>query len=254
LALTLTGGALVGCGAAKAQVEVPEYTPENQAKCSVAASQKEPLIIEWPATQRTQLEALATRGAIAVRYSGCEMEVIAGCRVPRTYGYTPTSRHTDALHIKNEDDLYAKLPLGAARLSGELEKAGELSVEMTLVGTFQTDRREVTRDELEGDCSDATHVVDALIVGSFTFFAGGSASVGAEAGVGEAGVGASSKAEENTLRSAGDAEACASASRDDERPPENCGALVRLEVSASVSVDCKCSQSAETRYSRRNHC
>lgn len=226
--LTLLG--TLGCGSAKAEVEVPEYTPENQAKCSVAVSQKEPLIIEWPATQRTQLEALATRGAIAVRYSGCEMEVISGCRVPRSYGYTPTSRHRDALHIKNEDDLYTKLPLGAASLSGELKKAGELSVEMTLVGTYQTDRTEVTRDELQGDCASATHVVNALIVGAFSFHAGGSATASGEAGVGEAGVGSTSVAEEKIIRSAGHEEACGTSSRDDERPPQDCSALVRLEV------------------------
>jgi len=228
LSMTLLGA--LGCGAAKAEVEVPEYAPADQAKCSVAVSQKEPLIIEWPATQRTQLEALATRGAIAVRYSGCEMEVISGCRVPRRYGYTPTSRHRDALHIKNEDDLYAKLPLGAASLSGELKKAGELSVEMTLVGTYQTDRTEITRDELGGECTSATHVVNALIVGAFSFHAGGSAEARGEAGVGDAGVGSSSVAEEKVIRSAGNEEACGTSTRDDERPPQDCSALVRLEV------------------------
>lgn len=228
LALSVSTGA---CGAGDAIAETPEYDPEDQAKCSVMKSAKEPLIIEWPATQRAKLEAMAGRGAIAVRYDGCEMEVMAGCRVPRGYAYTATTRQKERINIKDEDELYARLPLGAARLSANLEKAGELNVSMTIVGTFETDRSLVHRDELEGACGGATHVVDALIVGAFEFYAGAQAEVGAEGGVGEVGAGAKSAAEKSMLRTAGEEKSCETSTDSDEAPPDGCGALLRVEVS-----------------------
>lgn len=221
---------LGACGAGDAIAEAPEYAPEGQTKCQVMKSQKEPLIIEWPATQRAKLEAMAARGAIAVRYDGCEMEVMAGCKVPREYGYTATTRGKEHVKIKDEDELYARLPLGAARLSANLEKAGELNVSMTIVGTFETDRSLVHRDELEGACGGATHVVDALIVGAFKFFAGAEAEVGAEGGVGDVGAGAKSSSEKTLLRSAGDEEDCEVSTDSDMSPPDGCGALLRVEV------------------------
>ncbi len=221
---------LAGCSAASAVAEAPAYDPEGQAKCAVKKSHAEPLIIEWPATQRTKLEALAARRAIAVRYDGCEMEVLAGCKVPREYVYTATSRQKEHLSISNEDELYARLPLGAARLAANLEKAGELNVSMTIVGTYETERSRVHRDELKGDCGRATHVVDALIVGAFVFYAGAGAEVGASAQVGDVGGGAKSTAKSALLRSAGEEKSCEISSDSDSEPPDGCGALLRVEV------------------------
>ncbi len=163
---------LCACSAASPLADAPEYDPEGQAKCAAMKSQSEPLIIEWPATQRAKLEAIASRHAIAVRYDGCEMEVIGACKIPRAYEYTPTTRQREHVSIKDEDELYARLPLGAAKLQANLEKAGELNVSMTIVGTFETDRSQIHRDELKGACGRATHIVDALIVGAFEFYAG----------------------------------------------------------------------------------
>jgi hypothetical protein len=222
----------MGCGAADPIAEAPELELEGQTKCGVTASQSEPLIIEWPAAQRTKLEALAARGAIAVRYSGCEMEVVAGCKVPRVYAYTPTTRQKEQVKIKDEDELFARLPLGAVRLVGSLEKAGELNVSMVMVGTYETDRLRVRRDELQGSaCAQATHVVDALIVGAFEFYAGAEAAVEAGVEVGDVGGGARSAQKENMLRSAGDQRSCESSTQQDIGPPDGCGALLRVEVS-----------------------
>ncbi len=213
-----------------ALANAPEYDPDGQAKCAIKKSQSEPLIIEWPATQRAKLEAIASRGAIAVRYDGCEMEVMGGCKIPRAYDYTATTRQREHVSIKDEDELYARLPLGAARLQANLEKAGELNVSMTIVGTFETDRSRVHRDELKGDCGRATHVVDALIVGAFEFYAGAEAGIGAGAEVGNVGAGAKSSTKRSMLRAAGEEKACKKSSDRDKSPPDGCGALLRVEV------------------------
>jgi hypothetical protein len=85
-------------------------------------------------------------------------------------------------------------------------------------------------DELQGSCDGATHVVSALTVGAFTFTAGADATVGASATVMGAGGGAQSTSTRETLNADGDEGACQKATLDDKGPPQECGALIRVEV------------------------
>ena len=216
---------------AGALAQPPEYAPKGEAKCGVTKSQAEPLIVEWPSAARGKLETQARRGVVAVRYVGCEMQVLAGCRAPGGYKYAPMTRKRDRLSIRNEDDLYASIPVYAAAFEGKLRSAGELNVTMTLVGRFEAERQIVRKDELSGDeCAGATHVITALTAGAFKFFAGADAEAGGTAGVAGTGVGARSAAAREILREDGDDTECAKASRADQEPPEGCGALLRVEV------------------------
>ena len=220
-----------GCSAPAALIATaPEYAPKDQAKCGIVKSQAEPLIVEWPAAQRTKLEALSRRGAVAVKYLGCDLEVLAQCRVSKTYVYTSTTKQRERVTIRNEDELYARLPIGAARLEADLKKAGELNVSMTIVGTYETDRATVRRDELVGECDGATHVVTALTVGAFEFIAGANAEGGAGATIAGTGAGMRGSSRRETLNQAGDEAACERATAEDQTPPYGCGALLRLEV------------------------
>ncbi len=214
-----------------ATARAPELDRPGETKCGVKKSQSEPLVVEWPSAARAKLEALSRTGVVAVRYQGCEMEVLASCNAPGKYGYTAITPKHDHVAIKNEDDLYAAIPLGAARLEGKLETAGELDVDMAIVGRFAADRAVVRPDELQGpDCSKATHVVSALEVGAFDFYAGAGTSVGASAGALGAGGGGSAKASKELLNSDGRMNVCDGASTSDGKPPDGCGAILRLEV------------------------
>lgn len=229
IAVMLAGAA--GCSAPAALIATaPEYAPKDQAKCGVVKSQTEPLIVEWPAAQRTKLEALSRRGAVAVKYQGCELEVLAQCVVSKTYAYTSTTRQRERVRIRNEDELYARLPIGAVRLEADLKKAGELNVSMTIVGTYETDRAIVHRDELAGECDGATHIVTALTVGAFEFVAGADAEGGAGATIAGTGAGMRGSSRREMLNQAGDEAACERATAEDQTPPYGCGALLRLEV------------------------
>jgi hypothetical protein len=214
-----------------ATAHAPELDRPGETKCGVKKSQSEPLVVEWPSAARAKLEALSRTGVVAVRYQGCEMEVLASCNAPGKYGYTAITPKHDHVAIKNEDDLYAAIPLGAARLEGKLESAGELDVDMAIVGRYASDRAVVRADELQGpDCSKATHVVSALEVGAFDFYAGAGTAVGATATALGAGGGGSAKASKELLNSDGRMKGCDSASTSDGKPPEGCGAILRLEV------------------------
>jgi hypothetical protein len=224
---------LLGCGAGGPAAPLavpPTYQPKGQSKCSISKSKGRPLVVEWPSADRAALEALAKRGLVVVRYEGCEMELLAQCSVPGSYDYTPTTVKRDRITIRDADELYANVPLGAAKLEGKLAKAGELNVSMTIVGRYDSDRTVVAGSDLEGMCGRATHVITGLTIGAFEFFAGADASVGAGAEVVVAGGGAQSSAQRETLNQDGDPEACGEATAEDTAPPDGCGAALRVEV------------------------
>lgn len=232
LALLASAPLFAGCatgGAARQFAVAPKLEREGETKCKIAASQAEPLIVEWPSTARGKLEALSKQGLVAVRYSGCEMEVLAACRVTGSYGYTPITAKHDRVSVHDADELYSKIPLGAANLEGTLQRAGQLDVSMTIVGRFASDRVEF--NELAGpDCGRATHVVSALTMGAFEFSAGADASVGGSASLLNAGGGAKSHSSRELLNSDGNEASCSAATSGDAKPPDGCGGIVRIEV------------------------
>lgn len=199
----------------------PDLAGETgQSKCSVRASASKPLVVEWPAADRAALESRANKGLVAVRYQGCEMEVLAGCSVTGTYAYEPLTRKDESVRIRSADELYAQLPVGAAGLEAKLERTGQLNVDMVIIGRKEADRFEFADDDLDGRCRDATHVITGLTVGAFSFYAGAGAEVGAGVKIGNIGGGASSSSEREVLKQDGNEDACVNAEvSDSERPP-----------------------------------
>lgn len=225
----------VGCGpGTRPTARAPEFAPADQAKCRVNKSSDRPLIIEWPSSDRAALESTAKRGLVVVRYSGCEMEVLPRCQLGGSYRYTATTHKLEKVSIRDADELYAQVPVGAAKLEGKLEKAGELNVAMHVVGRY--DAIEPEKPELQGACDGATHLVTAMTSGAFEFFAGAEAAAGGGASVFGAGAGAKSATKSELLSKDGDVEACAGSSPSTESPPAGCGAILRLEVSDLASL------------------
>jgi hypothetical protein len=224
---------VVACGPgnlASNLAKPPEFAPKDQTKCGVTKSQAEPLIVEWPSASRAQLESKARKGGVVVRYIGCEMRVLTQCSAPGKYGYSATTRKKDRIVMRDADELYANIPVGAARLEATLAKSGQLSVDMVIVGRYEAERPRLRMDELEGECGDATHVVSALTVGAFAFASGADAEVTANGSVLGAGGGGKSGSKRDVLAEDGDPKGCDGATPSDKAPPVQCGALLRLEV------------------------
>jgi TPR repeat protein len=233
LAALLTSALLAGCSGGNVASELakaPEFQPKGETKCGVTKSQARPLIVEWPSSDRAALEARVKQGLVAVRYQGCEMEVLTRCSGPGSYGYTGITPKSDKITMKDSDELYANIPVYAAKFESKLQKSGALNVAMTIVGRWDASRGSVHANELKGECAEATHLVTALTVGAFEFFAGSEAEVGAGATIAGAGAGAKSAAERETLNRDGEATSCQKAAENDKTPPFGCGALLRLEV------------------------
>ncbi|MBI5536301.1 MAG: hypothetical protein HY898_26500 [Deltaproteobacteria bacterium] len=201
---------VTGClGASSPLRATAPEVPTGQAKCKVAASHENPLVTEWPAPEKANLEALLRQGTVVVSYSGCAMKLLPHCRTRGYYGWRRTTTSTDTLEIRNAEDLYAKLPLGAVSLEGELARSGRISVQTTVAGQIELQQFDPATMATDPYCEGATHVLGALSLGAFKMRSGGAISARGGAGVPTIGSGsASTSSEETVMREAGTPDSC----------------------------------------------
>ena len=184
-------------------------TPGDQSRCRLAANQENPLVTEWPATEKANLEARLRQGSVIVSYSGCTLRMLPRCQVRGDYVWRRTTTSTDVIEIRNADELYAKMPLGAVSLEGELQRSGRIAVQTTAAGQLQLANFEPTSVPKSPECEGATHVVGALSVGAFKLRSGGAARAAGRADVSViGGARAASDSEETIVREAGAATRC----------------------------------------------
>jgi len=220
--------ACAGCaGAPVAQRAMPNggLDPTPLAKCAVAASHEQPLVTEWPPSYKARLEAMLHLGAVAVEYSGCDLRIVDTCKIPGSYAWKKTTTSTETTDIRDEDELYAKLPLGAIALSGQLRTSGSLHVQTTVSGQMQLVG--TVGDATSGaECAEATHLVTALSIGAFKLMAGGEVSGGAGADLHGIGLSGSGSEKKTILRSAGDPASCERSTNDE--PGAECRSPIQI--------------------------
>ncbi len=228
--------------------KAPDWEPKGSAKCYVKASQRKPMVVEWRGEDRAVLETQARKGLIVVRYDGCEMEVLTRCTAPAQYTYAANNPQKSVESIRNEDELYAAVPIGAARLEGKLRQYGELNVKMTMVGRWEAAKSDVRKSELQGaECERATHVITGMTVGAFTFYAGSASEDSGGASVVGVGAGAKVSRGREELAQAGDPSSCEKAQGTDKEPLANCSAVIRVEVADLGDVATVCPEGTEQR-------
>lgn len=150
------------------------------------------------------------------------MQLLPACRLPGNYIWRRTTISTDTVEILSSEELFAKLPLGAATLEGELERSGRLAVQTTVAGQLELSEFDARMAQRDPACRGATHVVGALSVGSFKLRTGGGYS--GRAGVGAVGAGASRA--EMVMREAGNPDACKAGTA--ESPDANCRSPIQM--------------------------
>lgn len=231
-----SGTAIVGAGCAStpnlAENLGTDYTKKDKGVCQDGGGQSRPLVVDWDSTDRAELEARASRGLVVVKYAGCKMEVLKRCAVKDqpSYEYVGLTPKHDTVTMRDANEVYANIPVYAAKFEGKLAQSGSLQVAMTIVGQFDTSRPVARKDELEGDCDGATHVVTALTVGSYEFFASQSTEQGASVAAFGAEAGGKQAKSKEVLNKDGDTQSCDKANGEDPKPPYGCGALLRVEV------------------------
>jgi hypothetical protein len=201
--------------------------PGDQARCHLAANQDNPLVTEWPASEKANLEGRLGEGAVVVSYSGCTLRMLPRCKAGGAYRWRRTTIATDDIEIHNADELYAKLPIGAASLEGELERSGKLDVQTSVSGQFLLSGFDPMATPKGAECEGATHVLGALSVGAFKLKSGGTAKVDASASfMGTASAGGASESEQTIVREAGVPGHCEQAT--ESAPDADCASPIQM--------------------------
>ena len=228
----ITGGTLAcallatGCGGGDVmpRASAPSL-PASEARCDAAVRSENPLVTEWSAAEKANLQARLRSGGLAVEYTGCRMRPIAGCTLRGTYRWQRTTLASEGIEIRNEDELFTKLPLGALALEGELARSGRLAVRTMVSGQYLLEGSSAGDVPDYGECAQATHLLTAISIGSFKLHSGGTLEAGGSVAVGPYNGGARTASSETLLREAGDFESCKQST--DETPHLDCSSPVQ---------------------------
>ena len=192
--------------------------------CKAGQEDDRPFVINWDATDLALFESLAQRDVVLVKYQGCDLQVLDECQdegVPGKYGaYEPTrwtSGTVEGFDVRNEGELYAKLPLGAATLSSKVAAGQSLTLSYYVSGTRTATRRSLYAGDIGANpaCAGATHFVWGYNLGAFELNSSERTEVEAEAGAFNVGAGGANRNEANRLRKGGDLPSCTSDSARD---------------------------------------
>ncbi|MFT3772723.1 MAG: hypothetical protein QM820_45620 [Minicystis sp.] len=196
-----------------------EQTTVGKNRCQSDGDEHRLFVVEWDATDLSSFEAKAGRDVVLVRYEGCQMKPLYGCSddgiAGRFGSYRKpefTSGTVEGFAIKNEDELNAKLPLGAVTLGGEMKAGKSLDLKYFVSGTVTATRDDLYRQDLASNarCAGATHFVWAYNLGAFALSAADSLKAGATVGVKAMSAGASHEEQSSVLRHGGELDNCKS--------------------------------------------
>ena len=236
----LVGGCLTLAGCPPRVADEPLKAPTTSdafpgVVCDALRPQTEPDLMAWDSGSRLKLAKLRDEGVVAVRYQakGCNVELellpcVAGG--PTSYTFKPYSANEHKVaHSANE--LFAQLPVGAARLAGSVKGERALRTDYMLAGLYGLPTGQAFKaSDLRGPrevCARATHVVSAVYIGAFAMAAGEARTLEASATLMGAGVGDKSRADVQSLGEEGDADACRASQREHK---ENTGCAVPLRI------------------------
>ena len=144
-----------------------------------------PLIIEWPSSARSDLEAAMHDGVVVVSYSCEKVKVLPDCKVAGAYGYRAVTPREESVLIEGRDNIQASFGGVSWAVGGNFERDAKLDLSYVLVGKQSTPRTSLHQDELEGGdfCKGATHFVKRADVGAFAYATGTRVAAGMSAKV-----------------------------------------------------------------------
>ena len=265
VASLVTLGALAACGGASQKPADSATDHNGQSKLiekSFAGSNKcnpknhnRPFIVEWDATDMSQFQSFANNDIVFVKYEGCELQVLEGCRDDSVKGslgsYAPvswTSGGVETIDVADEGELYAKLPLGAATLAPRVESGEKFHMEYYVSGTRNATRDKVYKTDLAKNpsCAEATHFVYGYNLGAFALASASKLKAEVGGSYFGFGAGASKARTESADKKGGDLSSCKG---DSARETETCKVPIRLTLRAITegdSPDTSAAQAPET--------
>lgn len=211
-------------------------------KCNPSNAER-PFIIDWDATDQSSFQAHAQSDIVFVEYKGCDLRVLGECRDDNVKGafgsYKSiewTSGGIESIDIKDEGDLYAKLPLGAASLGGRVESGEKFHMEYYVSGTRTATRDHVFKNELSKNpvCAKATHFVYQYNLGAFALAASSKLKGEVNGSFFGFGTGGSKSNETSADKKGGEIAACTA---DSAKEVETCKVPIRLTLRAISDGD-----------------
>lgn len=231
----VVGAILVACGG---QMPTPNAdlvadTTVGKNRCSL----ERPFVVEWDATDFASFESKANRDLVFVKIEGCSLKVL-DCRddgIAAKYGSYDAPQWTtgvvEGFEIKNEGDLYAKLPLGASTLSGNLKGGNELQLKYFVSGSRPSLRSLIYRNDIATNplCASATHFVAGYDMGAFDLTSKGNLNGNADLKAPSIAAGGNYAHSEGHVRSAGSLEDC---KKETAKELARCRVPIRLSLRA----------------------
>lgn len=235
--------AVLGCrpdagGEGEAQDLVTAFGGTRGDACTYVSSLSRPYVVAWDELKLNDLQRAIDRGQpLAVRYEGCELELLDACSVTGgRYQYTHASMtKPQVVVLRTANQAIAEFQLGGVELEAHFDSYDALEVTRALGGTWDLGS---AQDFFEDDftsprCARATHVVQAIDVGAYRVEGSRGKSGGAKAGGGVAGAKASAGGSGTTSRAElshkGDPQQC-QASGWDRTPTPECSTPLRLTL------------------------
>lgn len=207
-----------------------------RAKCHEVGATGQPLIVDWPAHERGNLEEAMMQGVAVVRYSCDRLELLSDCKLAGKYGFLGLTQREEVVQLVDADEIQANLPAfgGAlvADIGAELQRGSSLDLAMVLAGKSKTTVPRASRKELVGSCEGATHFVRGAFIGAFAMAKGTRGAVKTTAQIFGAGAKAQSESGRRASSRDGDPAACKSVQPGDSNPPTGCRSAIRLELVA----------------------
>lgn len=226
-------GAVSGC-AGKAAHKVrpgdPSYARTVGERCTSGDAEPKPLVVDWRAEERTDLEVAMRRGVVVVAYDCERLRVLPDCTTDGGYGFVAVTPKTQQLKLTNKDEIQANLPAGVLAANASLQRGAALDVNLSIVGKQMSSVVSVDGARLRGRCQGATHFVRAVTTGAFTLATHTDANVKGEAGLKGAGVSAAGSSEKQLQQADGDPAACATVTASSTTPPQGCSTPLRLDL------------------------
>ena len=235
--------ALAGCPSGGAAKKIRSEQPTMAPKSKVVAEQcdlgksYDSLIVDWDPEVRGDLEVAMKEGVAVVAYDCNSIQLLPDCSIEGNYGFIGMTRKEKVVSMKDSDEVKANLPMSGvsflAKLGGEMKRGTTLDAAMIMIGKKNSARKRASRDELEEDCSNATHFVRSATLGAFVL----ATSTAAEGKVaanffGDQGAGTGSASAESIHNKDGDIKNCETAKPDATSAPAQCGAPLRLSLKA----------------------
>jgi hypothetical protein len=235
LGLALLAACPAGKGAKTIRSDQPTVSKNDTSEKCDPSKGYDTLVVDWEPEIRGDLEVAMKEGVAVVAYDCNSIRLLEDCSIDGNYGFIGMTRKEKVVSMEDSDEVKANLPMSGikflAKIGGEVKRGTSLDAAMVMIGKKNSTRKRVSEGDLEEDCGEATHFVRSATLGAFVL-ATSSVAEGKVAAnfFGEQGAGAGSASAEKVHNKDGDLEDCARAKPDANKPPEQCGALLRLSL------------------------